>query len=308
MVQEIPPLTWLRAFEVSARYLSFTKAAIDLNLTSTAVSYQVRSLELYLRHPLFERLPRGLRLSEMGAAYLPNVRRAFEDIAATTTKLFGQSHNDRVTIRAPVSFLSLWLAPRLEAFRTEYPHIDLLLLSTLWADAQPDQAVDIDIRFGAGAWAGFRAELLRQDSSMVVCAPDLHRAESDEAQLEAILTGGVVHVIGHENHWADVFRRFECTPPSTVQFMRVDSSITAVTMAASARGSAIVLRPYAEEAIRSLQLKRAFSFMLPVEQAHYLLRPVSSEQTPKLRQAVLICEDWIKRMSQEDASPAPLRA
>src|SRR5262245_23685559 len=91
MAYGLPPLNWLRAFEASARHLSFSRAAGDLNLTATAVSHQVRSLERHLRHPLFERLPRGLRLTEMGAAYLPYVRRAFEDLSATTTKLFGQS-------------------------------------------------------------------------------------------------------------------------------------------------------------------------------------------------------------------------
>jgi len=50
--------------------MSFAQAARDLNLTSTAVSHQVRSLEQHLGHALFERLARGLRLTEMGAAYL----------------------------------------------------------------------------------------------------------------------------------------------------------------------------------------------------------------------------------------------
>jgi LysR family glycine cleavage system transcriptional activator len=299
MVQEMPPLTWLRAFEASARHLSFAKAAVDLNLTPTAVSYQVRSLEQYLRHPLFERLPRGLRLSEMGAAYLPNVRRAFEDIAATTTKLFGQSHAARITIRAPVSFLSLWLAPRLCAFRAAHPDVDLLLLSTLWADAQPDQAIDIDIRFGTGPWPGFDAELLMQDPSVVVCAPELHRPGNEVEQIDAILTGSIIHVVGHENHWAEAFRRLHVAPARGVQFMRVDSSVVAVSMAAAARGAAIVLQPYAEQALATLPLRRAFDFTLPVEQAHYLLRPASG-QALKLRQEVLLLEDWIRQMARSN--------
>lgn len=296
MVQEMPPLTWLRAFEASARYLSFAKAAADLNLTATAVSYQVRSLERYLHHPLFERLPRGLRLSEMGAAYLPNVRRAFEDIAATTTKLFGQSNAARVTIRAPVSFLALWLAPRLRAFRAEHPRVDILLISTLWADAQPDQAVDI----GTGSWPGFDAEFLMQDPSVVVCCTDLFTEGSDREQLNAILTGSVIHVVGHENHWADVFRRLDMAPPRSTQFMRVDNSVIAVSMAAAACGAAIVLRPYAEQALRTLPLRQAFAFTLPVEQAHYTLSPTAG-QAQKLRQEVLLFRDWIRQMARKEA-------
>src|SRR5215470_9195717 len=136
----LPPLNWLKAFEASARHLSFAKAARDLNLTATAVSHRVRSLEQHLRHPLFQRLARGLRLTEMGAAYLPCVRRSFEDLAAGTAKLFGQSGAISITVRAPVSFMTLWLAPRLSRFQTRYPGIEILFLSTIWADAQPDQA------------------------------------------------------------------------------------------------------------------------------------------------------------------------
>ena len=44
MAYGMPPLNWLRAFEASARHMSFAQAARDLNLTSTAVSHQVRSL------------------------------------------------------------------------------------------------------------------------------------------------------------------------------------------------------------------------------------------------------------------------
>ena len=70
----LPPLPWLRAFEAAARHSSFTAAAEELNLTQAAVSHQVRSLEKHLGVTLFERLPRSLRLTEMGAAYLPPLR------------------------------------------------------------------------------------------------------------------------------------------------------------------------------------------------------------------------------------------
>ncbi|MDX1739583.1 MAG: LysR family transcriptional regulator, partial [Alphaproteobacteria bacterium] len=76
MAYNLPPLNWLRAFEAAARKVSFTAAAEELNLTAAAVSYQVRSLEEHLGFPLFDRLPRSLRLTEMGRAYLPAVRKA----------------------------------------------------------------------------------------------------------------------------------------------------------------------------------------------------------------------------------------
>jgi DNA-binding transcriptional LysR family regulator len=74
MYPDLPPLTWLRAFEASARTLSFTEAGRELNLTQAAVSKHVKSLELHLRHQLFHRRPRSLELTKSGVAYLPKVR------------------------------------------------------------------------------------------------------------------------------------------------------------------------------------------------------------------------------------------
>lgn len=60
------PLTALRTFESAARLASFRAAAMELNVTPTAVSHQIRGLEQWLGTLLFERLGRGVRLSEAG--------------------------------------------------------------------------------------------------------------------------------------------------------------------------------------------------------------------------------------------------
>ena len=289
MAYGMPPLNWLRAFEASARHMSFAQAARDLNLTSTAVSHQVRSLERHLGHALFERLARGLRLTEMGAAYLPDVRRAFEDLSATTTKLFGQSKMTSITVRAPVSFVTLWLAPRLPRFQAENPGVEILIFSTIWADAQPDVAIDIDIRFGNGSWEGYEAERLWHQSSVIVCRRDVAQRGSDRKRLAEIARTRLIHVVGHENHWLDAFRLAGLPLPSDTKAMRVDNSVAAVLMAASS-GAAIVLRPFAERAVEMLPLHLPLGFELPVEQAHYLLTPTGRAS---MRPEALLFREWI---------------
>ena len=64
----LPPLNALRAFEVSARHLNFRAAADEIGVTQGAVAQQVRHLEDVLGLKLFERLPRGLALTNEGAA------------------------------------------------------------------------------------------------------------------------------------------------------------------------------------------------------------------------------------------------
>ena len=79
----LPPLNWLRAFEVSARHLSFTGAAGELGMTQSAVSQQIKALENHLRRPLFLRQVRRLELTEAGRGYLPVVQEAFATLART---------------------------------------------------------------------------------------------------------------------------------------------------------------------------------------------------------------------------------
>ena len=104
MPHNMPPLTWLRAFEASARHLSFTNAAAELNLTQAAISKQVKLLEHHLREPLFERLPRSLTLTKAGAAYLPKVHDAFERLSAGTAEVFGGRRLGILSVRAPVGY------------------------------------------------------------------------------------------------------------------------------------------------------------------------------------------------------------
>jgi len=159
----LPTLTWLRAFEAAARTSSFAAAAAELNLTSGAISYQIRALEAYLGFALFERLPRGVKLTPMGVAYLPPVRKAFEELADSTVGLFGGSERVQITVHAPVSLAALWLAPELPAFAVANPSIDVRLSSVIWDNAVLDEAY---ARHHAGAKPGQYVMLAVSDSGV----------------------------------------------------------------------------------------------------------------------------------------------
>src|SRR5271154_6396521 len=195
----LPTLTWLRAFEAAARTSSFTAAAAELSLTSGAISYQIRALEAYLGFALFERLPRGVKLTAMGVAYLPPVRKAFEELADSTVGLFGGSEHGQITVHAPVSLASLWLAPKLPAFIAAFPAIDVRLSSVIWDNPVPDEATDLEIRYGTGHWRGYRSERLLNQRIVAVCSPALLEREV-AGERAALLPRQLIHIMGHENH------------------------------------------------------------------------------------------------------------
>jgi LysR family glycine cleavage system transcriptional activator len=101
---------------------------------------------------LFERLPRSLRLTEMGEAYLPAVRDIFEDPVRRDQRAVRRSEQASLTVRVQVAYAATWLAPRLPDFCESFPYIDLKLVSAIWADALPPSEIDLKIRQGNGYW------------------------------------------------------------------------------------------------------------------------------------------------------------
>lgn len=94
MTYRFPSLNGLKAFEAAARHLSFKAAAAELGVTAGAVSQQVKRLEMSLGISLFRRLPQGLLLTREGAAYLPDVSRAF-DVLTDATEAVAPALNGR---------------------------------------------------------------------------------------------------------------------------------------------------------------------------------------------------------------------
>lgn len=297
MSYSLPPLPWLRSFEAAARHGSFTAAAKELNLTQAAVSHQVRSLEKYLGFALFERLARTVRLTEMGSAYLPPVRKAFDELASSTAGLFGPLGEQSIWVRAPVSFAVLWLAPRLKQFLDAYPHIDVRLFSAVWADALTDERTEIDIRWGDGHWPGFKAEMLIRSGSVAVIHPDLVKSVGQRARLRDLTVHNLIHVTGYEDLWQRLFRQARFDAPAQLRNLNVDTSLAALELACSGVGPAIVLQCFAEPYIAGGRLASPLEFVVPSEQSHYLLIADSRSRT---RPEVMLFREWLLDVARRD--------
>ncbi|WP_073522247.1 LysR family transcriptional regulator [Pseudomonas fluorescens] len=173
MLRSHLPLNALRAFEASARHLSFTRAAIELCVTQAAVSHQVKSLEAQLNVTLFKRLPRGLMLTSEGESLLPVLRDAFDRIALTLDQFEGGHYREVLTVGAVGTFAVGWLLPRLAVFHSRYPLIDLRLSTHNNRVDVAAEGLDYAIRFGAGAWHGTDACPLLEAPLTVLCVPQI---------------------------------------------------------------------------------------------------------------------------------------
>lgn len=110
----VPDLVVLQAFESAARHGNFTRAAAELNLTQSAISRQVKTLEEQLGTLLFERIRQRAVLSDAGRQLLPSVRKLLtqaEDMVLRARA--GADGSDILSIATLPTFGNRWLLPRL---------------------------------------------------------------------------------------------------------------------------------------------------------------------------------------------------
>ena len=137
----------LRVFEAAARHLSFTAAARELRSTQSAVSQQIRALEEQLGLRLFERVYRGVKLTEAGHALFASVQEGFATIDRTIERLQHRHRQPHLNILTDFSFAAYWLMPRLPLFRQQHPHIDVHIVTNQGVLDWRRQEVDVAIVF-----------------------------------------------------------------------------------------------------------------------------------------------------------------
>lgn len=270
------PLNALRAFEASARQLSFTRAGLELRVTQAAVSQQVKTLEEILGVPLFRRLPRGLALTEEGEALLPVLTDAFRRIAATLDRFEGGRLREVLTLGAVGTFVTGWLLPRLPEFRAAHPFIDLRLMTNNNRVDLAGEGLDCAIRFGDGAWHGTEATRLFAAPLSPLCAPALaHRLRQPADLMRETLLRSY-----RMDEWERWFSVVDLPAPAVRGFV-FDSSLTMAEAATQGAGVALLPARMFEHHLRGGRLVRPFTSEVTLG-AYWFTRLKSRKETPAM--------------------------
>jgi len=174
MFSDLPSMTSLRAFEAAARHLSFTKAAIELNLTQGAVSQHIKSLEALIGLKLFARAGNSIELTEVGQEYLVSARSALFEIFTATDRAVERWKGDVLTIACLGSYSVKCLIPKLGGFIKENPKTNVRIRTLL--PSSPTIVSDFDIAFRYGQakdWPDLIADRMGNEEFFPVCAPSL---------------------------------------------------------------------------------------------------------------------------------------
>ncbi|KWT87498.1 LysR family transcriptional regulator [Agrobacterium tumefaciens str. B6] len=238
MVRQFLPLNGLRAFEASARHLSFTRAAIELCVTQAAVSQQVKGLEKRLGVALFQRLPRGLKITAEGEALLPTVTSSFDQMATTLDRIEAGQVRELLFLGVVGTFAVSWLLPRLQAFQKQHPFIDVRVSTNNNRVDMAAEGLDFAIRFGQGSWHGTDAFRLFEAPLSPLCTPKLGETLKTPADLmEATLLRSY-----RADEWSNWFAAAGVTPAAQVNAGIVfDTSLG--MMEAALQGLGVALAP-----------------------------------------------------------------
>jgi len=146
----LPPLDAVRGFVSVARRMSITLAAQDLCLTQSAVSRQIQSLEEHLGTPLLVRKHRAIALTEAGERLFHLASPWLSRLADYSDSVRAAAAGGRlrpVTITAGIGVTSLWLLPRLGAFQSTYPNIDVRVATSPRIMDLRQEGIDLAIRY-----------------------------------------------------------------------------------------------------------------------------------------------------------------
>ena len=169
------PLNALRAFEAAARHLNVTRAGLELRVSQAAVSHQIKLLEDQLGAPLFRRLPRGLALTDEGAALAPMLGDELDRMAATLDRFASGRLREIVNVGVVGTFATGWLLPRLPAFEALHPDVDLRIMTNNNRVDLAGEGLDLAIRYGDGAWHGTDALPILDAPLTPLCAAGIAR-------------------------------------------------------------------------------------------------------------------------------------
>jgi LysR family transcriptional regulator, glycine cleavage system transcriptional activator len=288
----LPSISQLRAFEASARHLSFTSAGRELSLTQAAISLRVQNLEEIFGAKLFHR-GKVLMLTQVGQQYLQVARDVLNRLETGTSRVLNDStHSLRILVTQAVA--SLWLIPRLNNFSEQNPSIKISILNLIGPSTliTPDDFTsnhaDVAIVNSPSAidWPGLIVDEIVRDYSVPVCSPALAAAEPPECiNIER-------HTLIHTERWPQAWPQWleasatpNLKPKAELWFNHTGLSTQA---AMSSLGWTIAHGPLVAEDILSGRLAAPLRSFLPNEFSYFFLtRPDGQSRSP-----VTLFREW----------------
>jgi LysR family glycine cleavage system transcriptional activator len=290
MTRSLPPLNALRAFEATARHMSFTQAANELHVTAAALSHQIRGLEEFLGQKLFHRQARAITLTRAGELLYPGLNAAFEQIRRSVN-LLDQGRNDRVlVVSTPPGFTAKWLAPRLYRFLMANPGIDARISASQTYANFANDGVDVAIRNARGPFPGLFAQRLFDMRMLPVLSPRLLQQVGPLKRPDDLRNVPLIHdeslsTLREWPKWADWFKAAGVEARDDIDWgrgLRFNSADHAIEATIEGAGVLLAHKALVLDDLRTGRLVAPFDLELKSDRAFYLVCPQGHEARPNI--------------------------
>lgn len=203
----LPSLNALKAFDATARHLSYTGAAAELGVTPAAVKQMVGKLEQAIGASLVQRDGKGLKVTSLGQSAVGDLSDGMQSIAEAVRKMRDPHLRRRLVISCEASFASSWLVPNLAEFRRDFPQINVLVESSQRLARLHEGDADIAIRY-CGDNSGLVAYRLFDDEIFPVCSPALVEGRALPASITELRHMPLIHSDMSRLGWITQARKY----------------------------------------------------------------------------------------------------
>lgn len=279
----LPSLNSLKSFEAVARHQSFTRAAAELNVTQSAASRLVRSLEEFLDIPLLTRSSRRIDLTDQGRFYANLIRDALDRIEAGTMELIAtRDGGGTLSIGMLPTFGTRWLIPRLSSFQREHPDIILNIVSNDGPLDFSAQKIDVAVRFGHGDWPDAIAEPLMAEELVVVCSPQVMAGPYPLDTYAALSRHPLIQHSTRPNAWSHWFRSVGFAPSNLHWGPSLEHYFMVIQAAIAGIGLALLPRFLIDDEIERGMLVVPFPVRVSGPGAYYVVTPNAKAELPRI--------------------------
>jgi len=270
-------LDLLRAFECAARHRSFTVAAAELGTTQPAVSQQIKRLEDRLATRLFDRIYRGIELTEAGRTLFDAVQTGFAEIDNGLAAITTQPQHEVLQVATDFAFAAYWLMPRLHRFHQANPHVDVSLVTSERSHAMLRTDTDVAVLFGDGRFKQGESHWLFAEEVFPVCSPRLLEGRALPLSVPALLDMPLLHLRGestsHWFNWAGLFRQLQIPSAPAPGQLRFDNYTLLIQAAIAGQGVAIGWRHLVDALIEQGLLCRPIAEVARSALGYYVVVP-----------------------------------
>ena len=290
MTRRLPNLNQLRAFEATARHLSFKDAASELFVTQAAISHQVKALEQYIGRQLFHRHGRDVSLTEEARAFVAELTQALDQISEAAAKLKSKDIAGTLKLSLAGFLADRVVRPHLAEFKALYP--DLQLDISYSRDIVDFSTADIHaaLLFGEGAWKGL-ASILIYNKNLPICSPSLVDGLDLPLSAKKIARLPLATTKGHTTGWLDWFAAAEFDDTSSLDFIEFIDGGLALDFATTGQGVTMVVDlPLIQHELSTGSLVIVNPLAITPKHGIYLVYPETQHPDAK----ILAFADWLK--------------